>query len=176
MKERINRYAIFALITIITLGASCSGTGISSDNNSGSYQVPIVDFDGIRPILEQSNDTTYIVNFWATWCAPCVRELPYFERITKEYANKKVKVILVNLDFPNHYETRLIPFLEENEIQSKVIMLDDPDANRWIPEVDLDWTGAIPATVIFNSKERKFFPREVKYEELEEVVQQFINQ
>lgn len=152
------------------------GCSTSTDKQSmvNDKPVPIVDFSGIEPLLNKSNDTTYLVNFWATWCAPCVKEIPYFERINVEYSKKKLKVILINLDFPNHYETRLLPYLKDNKIQSKVIVLDDPDANRWINLVDPSWSGSIPATIIFNKSKRLFFEKEFKYEELKDIVDSFL--
>ena len=41
-------------------------------------------FDGLQPFLNQKNDTLYVINFWATWCVPCVKELPIFEKINNE--------------------------------------------------------------------------------------------
>lgn len=132
--------------------------------------VPIVDFERLQPLLNLKNDTTYIVNFWATWCTPCVKEIPYLETINSDYASKKVKVILVNLDFPNHYETRLLPFIAEKQIKSKVIMLDDPNANSWINLVNSNWSGSIPATIIFNKNESRFFEKAFELEELKKIV------
>ena len=174
MSMRLKRFVYTIAIVLVSLAYSCVGSTDSKvDKNS---KVPIVDFSAIKPLLEKSNDTTYVINFWATWCAPCIKELPYFEKLNSEYADQKVKVILVNLDFPTHYETRLIPFLEEKKIQSQVIMLDDPDANRWINEVDTRWSGSIPATVIYKKTNRKFFEKEISYEELEEAVLSIIKQ
>jgi len=99
-------------------------------------------------IFQQKNDTTYVINFWATWCAPCVKELPYFEKLNQKYTDKKVKVILVSQDFSKQLEKKLKPFLEKNKLQSEVLVLIDPDANSWIDKVNPAWSGAIPATVI----------------------------
>jgi thiol-disulfide isomerase/thioredoxin len=169
MRLKITLY----LVAIIVLSYSCSGTDKSKVEDN--TKVPIVDFTSIKPLLENDNDTTYIINFWATWCAPCVKEMPHFEKLGQEYSNQKVKIILVNLDFPTHYESRLIPFLEENKIQSQVIMLDDPDANRWINEVDPSWSGSIPATVIYKKNNRKFLEKELSYKELEDAVLSIMN-
>ena len=116
-----------------------------------------------------------VIDFWATWCAPCVKEIPYFERIASEFSDKKIEVILINLDFPNHYESRLLPFIEMNKVKSRVVMLDDPDANRWINEVEPSWSGSIPATLIYNKSKRKFYEKEFSYEELNEAISVFLN-
>ena len=130
-------------------------------------------YGGIEHFLTKNNDTTYVVNFWATWCMPCVEELPYFEKINAEYKKQKVKVILVSLDMPKQAESRLIPFMQRKNLQSQVLLLDDPDANAWIEKVSADWSGAIPATVIYKKDRRKFYERSFTYAELETEIKQF---
>jgi len=137
-------------------------------------KVPIYNFSELEPLLQKKNDTTYVVNFWATWCKPCIKELPYFEKVNKEYADKKVKVVLVSLDFPDILEKQVIPFIEKRGIQSQVVLLDDPDANGWIPKVSPEWSGAIPATIIYNSKNRKFYEKAFTQSELETEIQSIL--
>ena len=132
-------------------------------------------FADLAPIFEQQNDTTYVINFWATWCAPCVKELPYFEALTEKYATKKVKVILVSLDFSKQLETKLKPFLKDNNLQSEVLVLIDPDANSWVDQVNPTWSGAIPATVVYKGTKNKFYEKSFEnLAELEEVVTPFL--
>jgi thiol-disulfide isomerase/thioredoxin len=135
-------------------------------------QPRMLSFDDLEPHLHFSNDTTYLVNFWASWCTPCVSELPAFESIREEYRDEKLKVLLVSLDFPGQVDTRLMPFLEKNGIRSEVLVLNDPDANRWIDRVDPGWTGSIPATLIYNRDGRLFHEGEYSYEELKQIVEQ----
>lgn len=146
-------------------------TSISAVNPE---KIPVLDFEALAPLLHQKNDTTYIVNFWATWCAPCVKELPAFEKINEEYFTKKVKVLLVSLDFPNQLETRLIPFIKKHNIRSEVVFLDDGNANEWIPKVNKKWSGSIPATLIYNKNSRDFHEGIYTYEELEEKLASFL--
>ena len=138
------------------------------------HQPRVLSFNDFEPHLHFSNDTTYVVNFWASWCTPCVKELPAFERISKEFSGEKLKVLLVSLDFPSQVESRLMPFLEKNGISSEVLVLNDPDANRWIDKVDPGWSGSIPATLIYNRKERIFHEGTYSYNELKEIVEQRI--
>lgn len=137
-------------------------------------ELEIYDFDGLQKYLETTTNKTFVVNFWATWCAPCIKELPYFEQLNSNYGNKKVEVILVSLDFPKKYDSNLKPFIEKHNLKSKVIALNDPDSNRWIPEVSEDWSGAIPATLIYNKDKRQFYEKSFTYDELEKEVKQFI--
>lgn len=138
-------------------------------------ELKVVDFDGLQDYLKSKDaNKTYVINFWATWCAPCVKELPYFERLNANYQAKNIEVILVSLDFPRQLETKLKPFLEQHKLKSEVILLDDVDSNTWIPKVDKNWSGAIPATVIYNKDKRKFYEQSFDYQELETELQQFI--
>ena len=125
------------------------------------------DYSKLEYFLNRKNDTTYVVNFWATWCVPCVQELPYFEQLGEKYKSDKVKVLLVSLDMHKMIESKLIPFIKEKELKSEVVLLRDPDSNSWIPKVDSTWSGAIPATIIYNKSKRKFYERSFTYEELE---------
>lgn len=114
---------------------------------------------------------TLVVNFWATWCKPCVAELPVFERIESEFKDKNVSVLLVNLDFNSKVESLVIPFLKKKNLKSEVIHITDTDPNSWINKVDESWSGAIPATVMFRNGKKYFFKEgEITYEELREVV------
>jgi len=144
-----------------------------NETSETEVSLEVYDFNGIQKFLNTTDDKTYVVNFWATWCAPCVKELPYFEKLNKMYA-EDVEVILVSLDFPSKYETKLKPYIINKKLQSKVVALNDVDANSWIPKVDQSWTGAIPATVIFNKNKRKFYEKSFNYDELETEVKQFL--
>lgn len=138
-------------------------------------EIPVMDFQQLQPMLEKENDTVYVVNFWATWCAPCIKEVPYFEQLGKKYRNKNLKVLMVSLDMVDQIESNLTPFIKEHSMQNEVILLDDPKFNDWIPLVDKNWTGAIPATLVYGKGIRSFYPRELTYEELEEIVQPLLS-
>lgn len=149
-----------------------TATPVSEKNQ---IEVPILNFAQFEPLLNQNNDTTYVINFWATWCAPCVRELPYFEELNDVYADEKVRVILVSLDFKRQITKKLLPFIEKHALESEVIVLVDPDANSWINKVSPDWSGAIPATMVYNASERKFYEQSFhSFQELNAIVKPLI--
>ena len=126
-----------------------------------------------KEILSDKN-TIYGVNFWATWCGPCVKELPHFEQLNSE--NKNIKVVLVSLDFKNQFESKLLPFLKKKSIKSEVVFLADTDYNSWLPIVDKDWSGSIPATLIIKNGQQFFVERTFSsYQELNEYVNKIIN-
>ncbi|PQJ82052.1 TlpA disulfide reductase family protein [Polaribacter glomeratus] len=137
--------------------------------------VKTYNYNELKPLLEKSDDKIYIINFWATWCAPCVKELPYFEKIKQDYANKNVEVLLVSLDFPKQVNKKLIPFMNKHKIQSKVVLLDDINEDVWIKAINESWSGAIPATLIYSKKNRKFYEQSFEYEALEKEVLTFLN-
>ena len=133
-------------------------------------------FDDFEPILHQDNDTTYVVNFWATWCGPCVKELPYFEALHESYMDQPVKVVLVSLDFEKHIIKKLLPFLNKKDIQSDVVLLADGKANNWIDKVGQSWSGAIPITLVYKGDKREFYEKEFHSEqELVNIISPFLN-
>lgn len=130
--------------------------------------IPVVTFDELQKrIFDIENDTLYVVNFWATWCKPCVKELPAFESAGATFRDEQVKVVLVSLDFPEHKEKGVRPFITDKGIKNEVVILDDPDANTWIPLVSNAWSGAIPATVLTKNGKKYFFEQSFTTESLD---------
>ena len=130
---------------------------------------PVYDsFDAIAPLFDQTQDgRTYVINFWATWCKPCVEEMPYFERLATE-SGPDTEVIAVSLDFKKDISTKLRKFVAANPGLPPVVALTDADYNSWIDRVDTEWGGAIPVTVIYNGERRAFHNE--KYESYEELL------
>ncbi|MFT6065698.1 MAG: thiol-disulfide isomerase/thioredoxin [Polaribacter sp.] len=168
---------IFFIISIFLSFLSCKKESQKTATVGDFQQVNLVKmytYEELKPLLERKDDKTYIVNFWATWCAPCVKELPYFEKINKEYAIHNVEVILVSLDFPKQIDKKLIPFINKNKLQAKVVLLNDINEDVWIQAIDKSWSGAIPATLIYNKNDRKFYEQSFDYETLENELQTFL--
>ena len=137
-------------------------------------ELEVYDYEGFQKFLSTETDTTYVINFWATWCAPCIKELPFFEQINSEYSERKVEVILVSLDFPKKYDSNLKPFMKDNKLKSKVVALNDSDSNSWIKKISENWSGAIPATLIYNKDKRQFYEQTFTYDELETELKKFL--
>jgi thiol-disulfide isomerase/thioredoxin len=105
-----------------------------------------------------NKDTIYVVNFWATWCGPCVKELPEFDKIQEHYSGKPVKVLMVSLDFKEAYPKKLDGFITKKKMKPEVVWLNETNANIFIPKIDNSWSGSIPATIIYNTaKDYKIF-------------------
>lgn len=162
------------------LATSPSAKTVSRDSSgapgrvirAGGQTIPVYeDFANLGPIFEKQNDTTYVINFWATWCKPCVEELPYFEQLHERFAGEKMRVILVSLDFERDLETKLPQFVEKHGLKSDVKVLLDGNYNDWIDKVDPDWGGAIPVTIVYNANKREFIGQQLAdFEQLESVV------
>jgi thiol-disulfide isomerase/thioredoxin len=117
-----------------------------------------------------------VINFWATWCAPCVKEVPFFETLNRE--NKSVDVTLVSMDYdldPN--PEKVYRFITRKKLQSKVVILAERNPNDWIDKIDKSWSGALPATLIVNTKtgKRKFVQKELHEGELEKLIEEIGN-
>jgi hypothetical protein len=104
-----------------------------------------------------------------------VEEMPAFMKINDEYKDKAFKMLLVSLDFPGQIESKLMPYIKENQIDAEVIVLDDPASNKWIPEIDENWSGSIPATLIFHRDKRNFYEKKLDYDELKSILSKFNN-
>lgn len=116
-------------------------------------------------------ESVQVINFWATWCAPCIKELPQFEKLHLE--NKNVKVTLVSLDYDLDPDpAKVNRFITRKNLQSTVLILEEKDPNSWIDKIEKDWNGSIPATLIINAKtgKRKFIEKELKEGDLERLV------
>jgi len=133
-------------------------------------------FEDLEKKVFKNNDTTYVINFWATWCKPCVKELPYFESFNTSIGDQKIKVILVSLDFKNQIKSHLEPFIKKNKYSSEVILLTDNKYNTWLDKVDAEWSGSIPATLLLSGEKKLFAEREFESEEdLSKFVHSFIH-
>ena len=139
----------------------CFSTKVVSQHTPSVYKI-----NDLLHRIHNNSDTIYVVNFWATWCKPCVAELPDFEKIEQEYKNKPVKVILVSLDFKENLNNKLIPFINKNHYTTEVVLLDEIDGNNFINKIDKGWSGAIPATLFRKKEEQVFMEKKVSYTDL----------
>jgi thiol-disulfide isomerase/thioredoxin len=165
------------LILFILSITSYGQTPISSEKiEQNSITIPVYRFEEFKAILTPQNDTLYIINFWATWCQPCVAELPYFEQLNDSLKNKKAKIILVSIDSRKTAEAKLIPFIERKNLKNTVWLLNEPDFNSWLDKVSPDWSGSIPATIMIKGKVRNFYEQSFEFDHLIKITYQNLNQ
>jgi thiol-disulfide isomerase/thioredoxin len=126
----------------------------------------------LQNLITKKSDNIQVVNFWATWCAPCIKELPYFEKLTAENRSD-VKVTLVSMDLdldPN--AEKVYKFVSRKNLKSEVLLLDEKDPDSWINKIEKEWNGSLPATLIINQKtgQRKFVGKELHEGDLEKLI------
>ena len=121
-----------------------------------------------------NKDTTYIINFWASWCGPCVAELPQFTELQNHYANEKVKVILVSLDFPDAYPDKLVAYVAKKKLEPEIVWFNETNANEFIPKIDNAWSGSLPGTMIVNKRTgyKLFMEKRITADEIEQIITQ----
>ena len=109
------------------------------------------------------SDHPLIVNFWATFCVPCVKEIPYFQSTVAHYQGEQVELILVSLDLPDYYPAKITTFAQERGFTARIVWLDETNADYFCPKVDQRWTGGIPSSLFINNKThyRRFFDRQL---------------
>jgi thiol-disulfide isomerase/thioredoxin len=151
------------LLTILLLAGALTATA--------QEQAKIVKLPELQELITSKGDHIKVINFWATWCAPCVKEMPLFEKLGQE--RKDVKVTLVSLDLDLDPDpAKVHKFVARKKLQSQVLILDEKDPNSYIEQIEKTWSGALPATIIINSKtgQRKFVERELHEGELEKLI------
>lgn len=139
-----------------------------------SQQVKLLKVDELNERLEKGRDTTFVINFWATWCAPCIKELPHFEKLQVEKNREKIKVLLVSVDFRSQLEKRVQPFVARHNLKNEILLLDETNQQEYIDRIDRGWSGAIPATLFIKGKQRKFMEQEFTYAQLLSEYNKFI--
>jgi len=143
-------FILFLLFTVATFSAK--------SQNISSWKIN----DIVRYI--DKSDSVLVISFWATFCKPCIEEIPYLENISQKYKDQKVKVLLVSLDLPGFFPGKIESFVAKNNYNSQVVWLNETNADYFCPRIDKSWSGAIPSTVIINRKKgyKKFFEEQMK--------------
>ncbi len=116
------------------------------------------DYAEVAPLFQQENDTTYLVNFWATWCKPCLEELPLLQQLGDQEANKPLEIVLVSLDTEPGAIKRIPAYLEQKGIDLATIVLTD-DGTEWKRVLDEKWDGSLPTTLIYRNGLRYVYRR-----------------
>lgn len=144
---------------------------------SHAQKVEVIKFHDLEKALNTPSDTVVIYNFWATWCKPCVEEMPGFEKFYEDYADKKVKLVFVSMDFISQRK-KVEKFVAEKQFKAPVQLLNDQNYNVWLDKVSNNWQGSIPATcVVYGPKAtRRFNEGPMTYQELEQFIKPILNQ
>jgi thiol-disulfide isomerase/thioredoxin len=157
---RISSFGIFLLLAL-----PCKAQELYEP-----ISIEILNFNQFESLLHQSNDTLYLVNFWASWCGTCREEIPALKNAAEKYSKNKFRLLMVSLDFPAQLETKLRPFLKTAGIKARLILLNDPHQNTWIDKVDPNWSGEIPFSLLYRNSVRESFSRSFQYHELDSII------
>lgn len=136
-----------------------------------AQEVEVVTFEELQNKMDAHTEGLYVYNFWATWCKPCVEEMPHFEKMYKEYRSQGVELVFVSLDFMSSYERSLIPFVKKNNVQGELLLLNAPDYNAWIDKIDPSWSGALPATLLVDADTGKQYFYEQTFEQYNDLIE-----
>jgi thiol-disulfide isomerase/thioredoxin len=165
MKKKIYSYLFLIFFNIIYKAQSTSSNEVIND-------IKIITFSDLKNIIENENDKFLVVNFWATWCMPCIVEIPSFMKINEKYQNNaKYKMILINLNSVKNIEF-VKKFVRKYSISTEVYLLDDlENMKEWIPAIEPSWEGSIPATVFYKKGIKILFKEQVLNEkELDTII------
>lgn len=140
-----------------------------------TQQVRKVKIDELTSYID-SCEHPLVVNFWATWCAPCVEELPWLQEGVAQFKKEKVELVLVSLDFDKEYPKGLQDFIQKKNYKATYFWLDESNADYFCPKIDEKWSGGIPATLFINKKTgyRKFFERQLTDRQVVPEIKQLI--
>jgi len=137
-----------------------------------SQSIELIKMEDLQKVISASSTPRIqVVNFWATWCAPCIKELPLFERLNESREDVTVSLVSVDLDLDPDTD-KVHRFVARKKLKSNVYILNEEDPNTWIDKIDKNWSGAIPATLIINptNGKRKFVEKELKDGDLETLI------
>lgn len=149
--------------------------GLSFWAKSQSREIPKLTIGELVNLIETSK-TPLVINFWASWCGPCVREIPWFEKNVADFSKDKVKLILVSIDFPDDYPAAIKKFAQKNGYKSDIVWLNETNADAFCPKIDTSWDGAIPVTLMVNNakKYRRFFDQQLPEKKLVQELQKLV--
>src|SRR5215207_11174887 len=123
-----------------------------------AQDIPKWKLNDLKAAIKNADKPT-VFNFWATFCKPCIEEIPYFQQLVKKYDSAGVRLVLVSLDLSETYPKKIRTFANRFKFTAPITYLDETNADLFCPAVDQSWSGALPASLFVNNKMgyRKFF-------------------
>ena len=162
------RFVTMSRILLVLL-LCCSTAQLDAQNYRS------VSWQDIQQLAESEPDTLTIINFWATWCKPCIAEMPYLDALADCINGIPVRVVFVSVDDEQRRATALEPFLERRTLQGEVWSLENGYPYDWIDRIEPEWSGAIPASIFIVGSKKRFFEQELDAAALQQIVNQFIH-
>lgn len=147
---------------------------------SFGQQIRSIKATDLEKIVSESKGPT-IINMWATWCKPCIEEIPYFLEEVKQYNSTRgdkdsIRLILVSLDFKKSYPKDIKEFVKKRKYTAPILWLDETNADYFCPKLDAKWSGAIPATLFINPSNgyRNFFEEQIGHETFRQEIEALV--
>jgi thiol-disulfide isomerase/thioredoxin len=119
----------------------------------------LVDASGLEALRKNGSGKFRLVNFWATWCAPCIAEFPEFVTINRMYRHRDFELVTVSVNRPDERD-QVLAFLKKQQASNKNLIFAANDRDKLIEAFDPEWPGAVPFTVLL-SPEGKIIHREI---------------
>jgi thiol-disulfide isomerase/thioredoxin len=135
-------------------------------------QVKAIKITDLEQTIKDSK-SPLIINFWATYCVPCIEEMPHFQQLAQKYKSKGVSLLLVSLDLKAAYPDKITAMTKKLKLTAPVAWLNETNADYFCPRVDSSWSGALPASLFVSNATgyRKFYEDEFSKEKLEKEIQ-----
>ncbi len=109
-----------------------------------------MDMAGLEALLDESRGKVTVINFWATWCVPCVAEMPYLAAFYRQHPRDEVAFLALSLDSPSEIETTVPRFMKEHEIPFPAYVLTERDIEEVSQVVRQEIYGALPVTIVYD--------------------------
>ncbi len=163
-----NKMTMRTVLILVMLWGLRSGVYAGNRDSLPAPVVQKVKITDLEHLIANSNHPL-IVNFWATFCVPCVKEIPYFQTTISRYAAQQVELVLVSVDLPDYFPARIASFARGRSFTSRILWLDETNADYFCPRVDPKWTGGIPSSLFVDNKThyRRFFDRQLTEPQVE---------
>jgi len=137
-----------------------------------AQSVDVVKFPELQKQMATTDAPLTVFNFWATWCGPCVKEMPHFEKYAN---NRNVDIVFVSMDFIQDLE-KVERFVDKKNLNSKVLLLNETDYGSFMSKVSEEWSGAIPATLFVDEWGKTYFhEKEFSEKELDNTIKKYLN-
>ena len=121
-------------------------------NDNQTVPLTAIDANGLRAVLDEAwanDDSVLLVNFWATWCKPCLEEIPLFMELEKTYGPQGFKLIAVSLDELETLETTVTPFMQKWFPEFRSYISSEYDMDDVVSVVDNGWNEVLPTSYLF---------------------------
>lgn len=144
-------------------------------SESHSQEIKKVRINDLMEYIQKS-DHPLVVSFWATWCVPCIEEIPWLQSAVENHKADSVELVLVSLDFASSYPKKLTEFVKQKQFTATCFWLNETNADEFCPKINERWQGGIPANLFINNKTgyRRFFDRQLTDRQAEPEVKKLV--